>query len=243
MRRLARPYWIPPNAPPEDFPPVAAALTDPDGLLAVGGDLSPPRLLYAYQHGIFPWYNRHQPILWWAPNPRMVLFLPELKISRSLTKVLRKQTFSITFDQAFADVVRHCATTPRPFQDGTWITLDMYAAYLHLHELGYAHSVECWRDGKLVGGLYGLALRRIFCGESMFSHCSNASKVALVSLVRQLQAWNYELIDAQVYSPHLESLGAREIPRPLFTNLLAQWGGLPDSASTPPKKWPKHSNY
>lgn len=217
------PHWIPHNAPPNDFPPVHAALDEPDGLLAIGGDLRPERLVTAYMRGIFPWYGEDQPILWWSPDPRMVLFPEFLKVSRSLRKNIRNGGFTITLDRAFTTVMERCASVPRPLQDGTWITEEMSAAYGQLHELGVAHSVECWREEELVGGLYGLALGKVFFGESMFAEASNASKVAFSVFVRQLQLWGYELIDCQVYTEHLESLGAVMIPRTEFQSLLRRW--------------------
>ncbi|MBT8121403.1 MAG: leucyl/phenylalanyl-tRNA--protein transferase [Gammaproteobacteria bacterium] len=213
------PYWIDPDSPEIYFPDVEAALREPDGLLAVGGDLKPERLLYAYRNGIFPWFGPDQPILWWAPDPRLVLFPEQLRISRSLSKTLRKQLFTITFDTAFAQVVHACAA-PRPGQAGTWITPEMQAAYRHMHELGHAHSVECWQQGKLVGGLYGIAIGHVFFGESMFTRVTDASKVGFVALVQKLQASGYRLIDCQVHTAHLESLGAMMIPRREFTRLL-----------------------
>lgn len=226
MQGLA-PYWIDPNDTSFEFPDVRLALEEPDGLLAVGGDLSPARLAAAYRQGIFPWYNDEQPILWWAPNPRAVLFPENLKISRSLRKTLRNNIFEVSFDQAFADVVEACSE-PRPQnysqsnEPGTWILEDMKLAYQKLHELGLAHSVECWADGKLVGGLYGVAIGQVFFGESMFSRQTDASKVAFVTLVQQLSRWGFALIDCQVQSMHLESLGAHTINRESFTELLDQ---------------------
>lgn len=224
MRGLA-PYWIDPRDNNVDFPDVSLALEEPDGLLAVGGNLSPARLAAAYRHGIFPWYNDDQPILWWAPNPRAVLFPAELKISRSLQKTLRKtlhnKKFTVSFDQAFAEVIEACSAPRKPHNDpGTWITDDMKQAYQQLHAQGLAHSVECWRDGKLVGGLYGVAIGQVFFGESMFSQETDASKVAFVTLVQQLSRWGFALIDCQVQSQHLESLGARTIRREDFMTLL-----------------------
>lgn len=194
------------------FPPVETALEEPNGLLAAGGDLSSARLIAAYSQGIFPWYNENAPILWWSPSPRCVLFPDELHISKSLAKCLRQQHFTVTADQAFADVMRGCAG-PRNYTDETWITSAMFQAYCRLHEQGIAHSVEAWQDGKLVGGLYGIALGYVFFGESMFSLASNASKVAFVHLVKALQQAGFTLIDCQVSSSHLQSLGAREISR------------------------------
>ncbi|HSG10133.1 MAG TPA: leucyl/phenylalanyl-tRNA--protein transferase [Gammaproteobacteria bacterium] len=214
------PYWIDPDSPEIFFPDVETALREPDGLLAVGGDLKPERLLLAYRNGIFPWFGPDQPILWWAPDPRLVLFPEQLKISRSLSRTLRKQRFIVTFDTAFAQVVHACAA-PRPGQAGTWITPEMQSAYRRMHELGHAHSVECWQHGELVGGLYGIAIGHVFFGESMFTRVADASKVGFVTLVQQLQASGYRLIDCQVHTDHLESLGAMMIPRPDFTRLLA----------------------
>ena len=208
------------------FPPVEQALLDPNGLLAAGGDLSPERLLDAYAHGIFPWFNDEDPVLWWSPDPRMVLFPGELHLSRTLRRTIRSQEFRVTLDAAFLDVMAGCAG-PRASQDGTWITHDMMAAYTRLAELGHAHSVEAWVDGELVGGLYGVALGRIFYGESMFSRRSNASKVALAWLARQLERWNFELIDCQMSTEHLASLGAREITRADFVRRLEHGAALP----------------
>jgi leucyl/phenylalanyl-tRNA--protein transferase len=198
-----------------NFPPVETALTRPNGLLAIGGDLSKDRLLEAYRNGIFPWFNEGDPILWWSPDPRMVLFPAEFKISHSLRKILRKGDFEIKFDTAFEQVIRACAA-PRKGQAGTWILEDMIAAYCDLHRSGYAHSVEAWIDGELVGGLYGTALGRMFFGESMFSRRANASKISIAHLCHQLERWNFGMIDCQMHTPHLASLGAREIPREEF---------------------------
>ena len=227
MRGLA-PYWIDPRDDNVDFPDVNLALEEPDGLLAIGGDLKPQRLLAAYAHGIFPWYNAGQPILWWTPNPRAVLFPQRLKISRSLRKTLRKQIFTVTLDKAFNEVVEACSQ-PRDYdtQPGTWITREMKQAYQQLHKQADAHSVECWQDGKLVGGLYGVAIGRVFFGESMFSRCSDASKVAFVTLTRQLADWGFGLIDCQIHSDHLESLGAETIKRNRFTDLIKEFCALP----------------
>lgn len=206
----------------EDFPPVETALTGPNGLLAAGGSLAPARLLAAYRRGIFPWYSPGDPILWWSPSPRMVLMPDELRVSRSLRRRLRQGIFTVRFDEDFATVMRHCAETPRAGQDGTWISTEMQAAYGRLHELGYAHSVETYSDGVLVGGLYGVVLGRVFFGESMFSHVSDASKVALVHLVALLRRQQFGLIDCQMATPHLASLGARTISRALFTARIEQ---------------------
>lgn len=200
------------------FPPVEKS--ESDGLLAVGGDLSPERLLMAYSSGIFPWYNDDEPILWWSPNPRMVLFPAELKVSKSMKQVLRRDKFTVTFDTAFEQVINACATVYRDGQWDTWIVPDMIAAYTQMHKLGHAHSVEVWREDKLVGGLYGIAIGKVFCGESMFSLESNASKTGFITLVQWLQAKGFGLIDCQVHTPHLESLGAKEIPRERFLTEL-----------------------
>lgn len=221
------PYWLDPRDPAAPFPPVELALRDPDGLLALGGDLSPERLLRAYRQGIFPWYSDGQPILWWSPDPRMVLRPEELKISRSLRKTLRKRALLITLDEDFAAVMAACAE-PRSDGLGTWITEDMTLAYRRLHELGYAHSVEAWQDGHLVGGLYGVALGNVFFGESMFTRATDASKIAFVHLVRQLQRWHFALIDCQVYTGHLASLGAAPIPRRDFSAILLREARPPD---------------
>lgn len=196
-------------------------LADPDGLLAVGGDLDPARVLLAYRSGIFPWYSEGQPLLWWSPDPRMVLRTSELRVRRSLAKVIRQQRFTITLDEAFDDVVEACAAVPRPGQQGTWITPDMRAAYTTLHHQGHAHSVEAWLDGRLVGGLYGVAVGRLFCGESMFAHVSDASKVAFATLVAQLERWGFPLVDCQVHTDHLENFGATEVPRRVFLGAVS----------------------
>ncbi|PCI76160.1 MAG: leucyl/phenylalanyl-tRNA--protein transferase [SAR86 cluster bacterium] len=209
--------WL--DSPESSFPDIDLALADPNGLLAAGGDLSPQRLLEAYSSGIFPWFEEGQPVLWWSPDPRMVLFPEDLRVSKSLQKTLNKSHYTVTLDEAFAEVIACCAQ-PRGDSPGTWITVEMQTAYTHLFEAGHAHSVEVWRDGDLIGGLYGVALGQLFFGESMFSFESNASKIALVNLVKQLQRWNYKLIDCQVSSEHLESLGAIEISREQFRQQL-----------------------
>lgn len=203
----------------QDFPPIEHALDDPNGLLAAGGDLAPERLIDAYRKGIFPWFDQDQPILWWSPSPRAVLFPDQIHISRSLHKALRKGRFNVTMDNCFNDVIRACAE-PRTYSDGTWITQEMIEAYCRLHELGYAHSIEVWADSKLVGGVYGIALGKVFFGESMFSRQTNASKIAFVYLVSQLQAWGFQLIDCQVENPHLASLGSTNITRAEFKSIL-----------------------
>ncbi|WP_025664436.1 leucyl/phenylalanyl-tRNA--protein transferase [Aquimarina megaterium] len=202
------------------FPPVT--LADANGLLAIGGDLSVDRLLKAYHNGIFPWYDEDQPILWYSPDPRMVLFPPELRVSKSMRQLIRKNKFEVTFNKAFDSVVQHCATIKRPEQEGTWITNDMQKAYAKLHQLGYAISVEVWEQSVLVGGLYGVLLedKKVFCGESMFSKVSNASKYGFITLVEWLIKKEIQLIDCQVYTDHLASLGAREITRTTFIKYL-----------------------
>ncbi|MEY8203657.1 MAG: leucyl/phenylalanyl-tRNA--protein transferase, partial [Bermanella sp.] len=206
-------HWLDQNS--GAFPHYQYALTEPNGLLAAGGDLSPERLINAYSLGIFPWYNPGEPILWWTPDPRSVVYPQEFKPSRSLTKLIKKQLFSVTMDTCFAEVIKQCAQ-PRRDQDGTWIDDDINQAYNQLHDLGLAHSVEVWLDGALVGGLYGIALGKAFFGESMFSRVDNASKLAFATLCEQLTKWQFELIDCQVHNPHLASLGAVEIPRKTF---------------------------
>ena len=211
--------WLDPHNDNQPFPHPDRALTEPDGLLAAGGNLTPRRLLRAYRMGIFPWYSADQPILWWSPDPRLVL-LPEcLKVSRSLRKTLRKGLFAITADTAFEQVVAACAG-PRQGEPGTWITSEMFRAYCRLHRLGHAHSIETWQQGELVGGLYGVSLGRVFYGESMFSWISDASKIALVALAAQLQRWEFAVIDCQVTTAHLLSMGAVDIPRSSFLQLL-----------------------
>ncbi|HEV2008676.1 MAG TPA: leucyl/phenylalanyl-tRNA--protein transferase [Burkholderiales bacterium] len=210
--------WLHPDEP---FPSVTAALADPNGLLAAGGELSSTRLIDAYRHGIFPWFNPGQPILWWSPDPRMVLLPSQLKVSRSLVKVLRNRDYQVRADTGFRAVMQACAE-PRPEQDGTWISDEMIAAYCELHEQGFAHSVETWIDGELAGGLYGVALGRMFFGESMFTRAADASKIALVHFARQLERWQFGMIDCQMHTPHLASLGARAIPRADFMRKLQE---------------------
>lgn len=212
------------------FPP--AHLADENGLLAVGGDLSLERLLSAYRHGIFPWYGEDEPILWWSPNPRLVLYPHELRVSRRLERLIRTGRFKITRDKAFHDVIAGCAGPRSKDRVGTWIVSDMIAAYTRLYEAGYAHSVEAWQDGQLVGGLYGLLLGRCFFGESMFTRVSNASKVAFVTFVRRLGARGCKLIDCQVTTTHLVRFGAREIPRKLFLKHLQAFGAVNGSDSS-----------
>jgi leucyl/phenylalanyl-tRNA--protein transferase len=219
-----------------EFPDTQQALSYPNGLLAVGGDLSTQRLLRAYQRGIFPWYEEPQPILWWSPDPRSVLFPDEISVSRSLAKTLRKNRFRITTDTAFHRVLSGCAA-PRARERGTWITNSMARAYMDLHRAGYAHSVEVWDQQQLQGGLYGVALGRVFFGESMFSRVSDASKVALVSLGRLMREYGHEIIDCQVESTHLNSMGARNIPRLDFEQYLAHTGSLEGSSMTWRAEW------
>ena len=211
------------------FPPLETALREPNGLLAAGGDLRPERLLAAYRHGCFPWYQEGQPLLWWSPDPRTVLFPDELHVSRSLRKRMRHGDYQVTFDKAFAEVIQGCAG-PRSYADGTWITTPMQDAYIRLHEMGVAHSVEVWQQGQLVGGLYGIAMGELFFGESMFSRATDASKVGFVTLVERLREWGFALIDCQMPTRHLESFGARSIPRAAFAEALAMHLDRPSAA-------------
>jgi leucyl/phenylalanyl-tRNA--protein transferase len=216
-----------------DFSAIDPALGAPEGLVAAGGELSPQWLLAAYQRGIFPWFNEGDPILWWSPNPRLVLFPPEIHIRRSLRRVLRQRRFDVRIDTAFPAVIAACAA-PRKPGDGTWIVPAMQTAYIEMHELGYAHSVECWRDGQLAGGLYGMALGRVFFGESMFSRETDASKIALVHLANLLETKGFAMIDCQMTTSHLLSMGAREIARSQFHTLLEQWVL---TGNEPPRRW------
>lgn len=209
------------NTEHSSFPALEHALKQPNGLLASGGDLSPERLLDAYRHGIFPWFSAGDPILWWSPDPRMVLFPDELKVSHSLRKTLHKARYEVRSDTCFEQVMRACAA-PRAGQSGTWILEEMIQAYCTLHRMGYAHSVETWMDGELVGGLYGMAIGRMFYGESMFSTRSDASKIAFAHLAKQLERNGFGMIDCQMHTPHLASLGAREIPRDEFIAKLQE---------------------
>ncbi len=213
------------------FPP--PELAEDDGLLAVGGDLGLKRLILAYSMGIFPWYSDDSPILWWSPDPRLVLFPEDLKVSRSLRQTIKKGTYRITFDHAFERVIRGCAESRRKDENGTWITEEMIGAYCRLHDEGVAHSVESWADGELAGGLYGVALGRVFYGESMFARKSDASKVAFVKLVERLIKWKFRIIDCQVTTRHLISLGAKEIPRSEFLKMVKK--AL--KVRTPQGKW------
>lgn len=227
-------FWLDADTP---FPPLERALKEPSGLLAAGGDLSPKRLLDAYRHGIFPWYSPGQPPLWWSPDPRMVLFPDELKISRSLAKRLKKRDYEIRYDTIFREVMLACASTPRPGQEGSWIVPEILEGYCKLHALGYAHSIETWMDGKLVGGLYGVAIGRMFYGESMFHHATDASKLAFVHLVRLLQQQGFGMIDCQMHTAHLARLGAREISRNEFAQRLSELVKLESDSSG---KWNFH---
>jgi leucyl/phenylalanyl-tRNA--protein transferase len=229
-------FWLNPSDPPDAFPDVEQALTEPDGLLAAGGDLDTDRVLAAYVNGIFPWYDEGQPILWWSPNPRCVLRPDELHISRRLKQQLRTSPAELRYNTAFSDVIRACAGA-RKAQQGTWITRAMMEAYEHLHEKGWAHSIEIWDADKLVGGLYGLCIGRVFFGESMFSARSNASKMALVGLTKHMREFDLDIIDCQVRSPHLVTLGACVVPRSEFVQILEQ-------ACRPPAthtNWPTQS--
>lgn len=226
------PYLIFPDDTSYTFPDISQALQEPNGLLAIGGDLVPERLLAAYTHGIFPWYNKGEPVLWWSPDPRAVMFPDKFIVSRSLKKFINKNPFRVTCDTAFRDVINACQK-PRITQKDTWITPEMLEAYCIMHELGYAHSVECWEQDELVGGLYGMALGKVFFGESMFSLKANASKVAMYYLTRWLIEWKFELIDCQVTSDHLLSLGAEDIPRSRFRELLGRF--CPPNQHT--KRW------
>ena len=228
-----RVVWLSANDPPEAFPPVDTALSEPDGLLAAGGDLSPERLLAAYRRGIFPWYDEGQPLLWWCPDPRCVFKKGDLYVSRRLRRDLRRSTATVRINTAFTRVMRACAG-PRRYEQGTWITRDMMAAYERLHRQGWAHSVEVWQDDTLIGGLYGLVIGRALFGESMFSKRSNASKIALLMLDRMLEDGSLGVIDCQVQSSHLLSMGASVMPRADFNRML-------DELCDPPlpfENWP-----
>lgn len=215
-------HWLAPESAPDSFPDVELALDEPPGLLAAGGDLRVERLVAAYRRGIFPWYESGQPILWWSPDPRAVLFPENLHVSRSLQRTIRRGHFRTTIDQDFAGVIRNCARL-RAGQAGTWITAEMKQAYRIMHRRGLAHSIEVWHENELAGGLYGLSIGSVFFGESMFSKVDDASKVALTTLVQYLQNWNFPLIDCQVSSPHLHTMGATLIPRRRFVELLGRF--------------------
>lgn len=221
MDNPIRLHWLDPRNPHQHFPPVHLAMRDPNGLLAIGGDLSMPRLLRAYSQGIFPWFNPDEPILWWCPDPRAVLEPSDLHVSHSLRKQVKKQQYAVTMDAAFMDVLDSCSAT-RTKSRGTWLGPDMKRAYFNLHLNGHCHSVEVWRDAKLIGGLYGVALGRAFFGESMFSRADDGSKLAFYYLCEQLKAWRFELIDCQISSAHLISLGAKEMAREAFLRRLRQ---------------------
>jgi len=230
MKPAVHPFLLPPD-PGAPFPPAELALHEPDGLLAIGGDLSPVRLLNAYAGGIFPWFSEGQPILWWSPDPRMVFRTDGVRLSSRFRRELRSSAWTVAADTAFAEVVQACASAPRPGQDGTWITAGMQRAYEELHRLGYAHSVEVFDGGELVGGIYGVAIGRMFFGESMFSGRSGGSKVALAALAHALHGWGWPLIDAQVENPHLLRMGAGHLPREAF---LARVRALVQAAETEP---------
>lgn len=219
-----------------EFPPLNSALEQPSGLLAIGGNLKIDTLLMAYKQGIFPWFNDGDPILWWSPSPRMVFIPGELHISRTLRRLLKKSIYQVTIDHAFSTVINSCAGLRRD-SEGTWITSDMIDAYIALHNAGYAHSVEIWRTGKLVGGLYGVALGKVFYAESMFSMESSTSKIAMTALSDQLFRWQFELVDCQVYSAHLESMGARLMPRDQFIDYLKRYCSVVSSCANWKQKW------
>lgn len=204
------------------FPSPDRALNDPNGLLAIGGDLTVERLIEAYYQGIFPWFNHEDPILWWSPDPRAIFIPGEIHVSKSLKKTIKKNAWKVTINQDFANVVRGCAA-PREKQDGTWITSDIFNAYLALHHTKIAHSIEVWQQNQLIGGLYGVAIGQVFCGESMFHSKTNASKLALIALEQHILRWGFKLIDAQIINPHLTSLGAKEIPRNDFIRLITDF--------------------
>ena len=229
MDNPVRLHWLDPRDPHQPFPPTHRAMRDPNGLLAIGGDLSLPRMIRAYSSGIFPWYNPNEPILWWCPDPRAVMDPADFHLSHSLVKRLKKDDYAVTLDSAYEAVLEACSGARRSGH-GTWLGPDMKRAYVELHQHGFAHSVEVWQDGRLVGGLYGVALGRAFFGESMFSAVADASKLALYHLSRQLRAWSFSLIDCQVSSAHLKTLGAVEIPRERFLLRLRQ--ALQDAGRT-----------
>jgi leucyl/phenylalanyl-tRNA---protein transferase len=231
MDNPIRLHWLDPRDPQQPFPPAHLAMRDPNGLLAIGGDLSVARLIRAYSQGIFPWYNPDEPILWWSPDPRAVLVPADLHVSTSLRKSIRRGDYAVTMDSAFGDVLAQCSG-PRSRSRGTWLGAEMRDAYAQLHARGYAHSVEVWRAGGLVGGLYGVSLGRVFFGESMFSRQDDTSKLALYWLCQQLIAWDFGLIDCQVGSAHLKSLGATDVSRERFLNLLRV------AVSRPPRTGP-----
>lgn len=229
MDNPIRLHWLDPRNPGQPFPPARQAMRDPNGLLAIGGDLSPARLLNAYAHGVFPWYNPDEPILWWCPDPRAILVPAEFHASRSLQRRLRRVDYAVTLDRAFGAVLEACSA-PRRHGRGTWLGPEMKQAYQALHARGDAHSVEVWQRGTLVGGLYGVCRGHVFFGESMFSHADDGSKIAMYWLCRQLAAWSFPLLDCQIASSHLASLGAVEVPREQFLTLLAPAVALPGPA-------------
>ena len=229
MSRLPTLLSSNPDAP---FPPASSALHEPDGLLAIGGDLSPTRLLNAYRHGVFPWFSDGQPLLWWSPDPRIVFRTDAVRLSSRFRRTLKASTWEVRADTAFADVIAACALTPRAGQRGTWITDAMIQAYVDMHRLGHAHSVEVFDGGQLVGGLYGIAIGRMFFGESMFSGASGGSKVALATLAHRLHEWNWPLIDAQVENDHLLRLGAMRVPRDVFVAQVADLAVFPETGGT-----------
>ncbi len=212
-------YWVADNIIADTFPDVSSALTDPDGLLAIGGDLTPERLITAYKTGIFPWYSKGQPVLWWSPDPRCILIPDEIHVSKSLKKTIKSSRFQVTFNQNFKTVIHNCAS-PRKGNPDTWITDEIIDAYAQLDQMGYILSVETWQEDKIVGGLYGVLIGDVFFGESMFSHMRDASKIALVAAAQRLKHNGCKLIDCQIHSKHLQSLGARLIQRKLFTDML-----------------------
>lgn len=217
--RPIRIHWLDPAQPNESFPSSNEALEAPNGLLAAGGDLSIPRLLNAYRQGIFPWYSPGEPILWWSPNPRTVIIPGHAHVSRRLQRTIRQQRWALTFDSDFEAVIKGCAA-PRDDEFGTWLSPEMILAYCAMHRAGHAHSIELWQDGNLVGGLYGICIGKIFFGESMFSRVTNASKIILVQLSEQLKRWNFDLLDCQVASDHLMRMGAQQLPREQFLDLV-----------------------
>jgi leucyl/phenylalanyl-tRNA--protein transferase len=228
-------HWLDENDPPDAFPPLERAFVEPNGLLAAGGDLSPGRLLFAYRSGIFPWFETGQPILWWSPDPRCILRPERFHVSRSLQRAARTGGFELTFNHSCADVIDACARR-RTGQSGTWITDDMKQAYIGLHSIGWVHSVEVWKEQRLVGGIYGIASGKYFFGESMFSRESNASKIAVLALCRTLQEQSFAFLDCQVMSPHLTTLGAEALSRAEFASLLARREGADRSADFWPEK-------
>lgn len=225
------------DAHSHEFPPIEDALEDPNGLLAIGGDLHPDRLLEAYRCGIFPWFEEHQPIMWWSPNPRAVLKPENLRITRSLRKSMRNRGYRITTDQVFEAVITQCQSIKRNYEGGTWITSQMVEAYTELHRQGFAHSVECWKDDELVGGLYGISIGSLFFGESMFSSATDASKMAFVYLTENLSAAGFPLIDCQIPNAHLTSLGASLIPREAFQCYLDQYREIMPDENPWQKTW------